>query len=365
MADLVKYAEPIAELPADRQNSWLLMGRGKLVMDKALQAKVLELQIVLKDYATITIANVGTLTEKLALYRKLHTAIIDSRKEYTQYLDLVKEQCMKFEKQYDPEDNAEYQGAARHELLLREQATAAANSTANKNAEKASFIAHVKNEWFRIVDDYRNSLSAIVHQAYTTCLSQKIPADKIEPAIVAAKAAMKTTQPPQMVKYKRMLIPDNEAIEIFNSIAKPDWAAVYKEAIASIEDKFSMYINDLASADAVLQQTTIQFNAEQQQAKNDLAARQAATVLEESAIGSITSMPEGFKQITETSCIAIETKNPKWVAKIMAAFLANYEAAFSKLRNSDYSKINIEQMAKALDAASVKVEGINYEEIKK
>jgi len=90
----------------------------------------------------------------------------------------------------------------------------------------------------------------------------------------------------------------------------------------------------------------------------------AATTLIEQA-NNFSAAPAGMKSVIELTRIKILDNDQKWIVTIIAAFLANFQKAFSKVGVKLYSKLTVSQMAKALDDAGVKVEGIEYEEIKK
>lgn len=363
MNELVKFITDAKapELPADRAATWSLIGRGKLVMDQGLQQRSHTLRTLLLDYEKMEAL---ALTQALDKYKATHTEMVAFRRSYTTFLDQAVDQCMTSEKEYDPRTNDIFRKATARNLELREEAQRKVNASNAKATEIATFNAHYKNEWYRLAAAYRTTLDTIIHNAYTTCLQQKIPADNVHIAITAATSAMNTTRPPELVKIQRVLIPDAEATTLFGSIAAPNWPAIYKEYVEKLNTTFSMYANDLAAADAVVEQLSIQFNAEQAQAQQQVNTQAAATVLTETA-SIVIATPEGLKPITETSRIKIETKSEVWVVAIQSAFLANFQKCFPMLGNKDYSLINIKQQAAALDAAGVKVSGIEYETIKK
>lgn len=383
---LVLYVGDTPQLPADRQASWLLMGRAKMKMDKGLELKALEIQKLFAPYAIIGKVfttdgkmipfkdwpadakeytnSVPALTTALAEYRKLQLEMVEFRKGYTSFLDMAKDQCMAVEKTYDPKTSTSYAKAAAFELELRVQITNAANATASKNDEISGFTAHCKNEYMRIAAQYRQDLAQIIHDAYMQCITQRTPVDMSIVAINAAKDAMKVVKAQEMGKYKRTLLTDPEAVEIFGKLHKPDWIEMYKDALKNLADKFSMYPNDLASADVVIEQEAVQFNAIVVEQNNELGSQMAATTLQEQA-NMFSSAPAGMKAVTELTRIKIIDNDQRWVVTVMAAFMANFQKAFSKVGVKLYSKLTIAQMAKALDDAGVKVEGIEYEDIKK
>ncbi len=359
--ELVLYAQNEPKLPADRQTTWDLMGRAKLVMDKGLQLRSLEIQTIFRDYEKMDAVK---LAEALAMYNKKYKEMVAFRKGYTKYLDMAIDQCMILEKSYEPATNETYKKVAAFELSEREKANKKVLEQSAKNNEIAAFNAHVKNEYYRLAAGYSAGLNKIIHDAHVMCLTQKTPVDNVHVAISAAKSAMLLEKPGLMQKFNRTHITDPEAQALFAACHKPDWAGIFKEASEALTEKFSMYAHDLAAADVVVQQATIDFNAQAVQASNELAQVQAATVLTESAF-VLTATPEGLKPITEVSKIAIVDDSQAWVVAIMAAFMGNFQKCFPTLRVKKYSQITIQQMAAALDAAGIKVADVKYSDIKK
>lgn len=383
---LVLYVGNEPPLPADRQASWLLMGRAKMRMDKILQAKALEIQKIFLPFAVIgkVFDATGTMipfkdwpddakafvkksaeaTAAIAQYKKIQLEMVEDRKGYTCFLEMAKDQCMVTEKLYDPKTSTSFAKAAAFELELRVQGTAAVNANKAKDDEIAGFTAHCKNEYHRIAAQYKGDLAQIIHDAYIACLYARTPVENSPKAIEVAKSAMKEVKAQEMQKYKRTHVTDAEAVDIFSKILKPDWIGIYKDALEALREKFSLYANDLASAPAVIEQQTLSFNAEVVESKNELDATVAATTLTEQA-NTFTAMPAGMKSVVEITKIKIIDNDQRWVVTIMAAFLANFQKAFPKIGVKLYSKLSVGQMAKALDDAGIRVEGIEYEDIKK
>jgi hypothetical protein len=175
---------------------------------------------------------------------------------------------------------------------------------------------------------------------------------------------MKDVRPPALEKFARSLVTDAEAAAIFKTIPQPQWAEIYKAEIEALKEKFSMYANDLASAEVVLEQTQVQFDAQLQQQQQQLQATSAAVVLTEQANVTFAT-GGGFKPVTETSKIKIVDDNQRWVVAIMSAFMAHFQKCITFVKVKKYSELKIAQMAAALDQAGVKVEGIEYEPITK
>jgi hypothetical protein len=361
MQELIKYTEGVAPLPEAKQRVWNLMGQGKMVMDQLLQKNALEIQGVLKDYDKM---DQPALAKALTAYREIHGVMVDTRKGYTGYIDECKDMCMTVEKQYDPKTNEVYKAAFTREFQLREEAQRNAQKAKDKATEEAAFKAFIQNEYLDMAAGYRASLAKNVQDAYNTCLTQRTPVENVHIAINAAVAAMRAERPRNINKMERLYVSDAEAAKIFDTVPKPNYQNVFNEQIEALKAKFSLYANDLANADVALVQQTSLFQQEQaQQAQQASAEKAANTLMAQATTPVVTSTT--MKSITETTEIKIEDYSDEWVVKIMAAFMANFQICMAKVRVKKKSKLDIAQMAAALDAANVKVEGVEYVTLKK
>jgi hypothetical protein len=362
LADLQLAAQGVPPLPEGKQLVWNLMGQAKVAMDQALQRVALEIQQHLANYQTMDQA---ALDKGLAAYRESHKKMVAIRQGYTGYLDAAKDMCMVTEKAWDPKTNEVYKAAATREFTLREEAQKLATANQAKETEVQMFRSFIVNEYADMVHGYKTELLKIIQQAYTTCLEQRTPIENTTIAITAAVGAMREVRPRAMGKYERKLITDAEAMKIFESVPPPNWQNHFNDAIEYLKAKFKLYGNDLANADKALEQQKITFEQQQQAQKTEHEATQAAnTLLAQATIPVVT--PAGMKPIIETTVIEVPTVlDWAWEMRIVAAFLANAQICQPKVKTKKGGALTTAQMAAALDAAGVKVEGIKYAEIKK
>jgi hypothetical protein len=216
-----------------------------------------------------------------------------------------------------------------------------------------------------MVQGYKTELFKLIQMAYTTCLEQRTPAENVTPAITAAVAAMRDVRPRVMGKYERKIVTDAEAMKLFEAVTPPNWQNVFNDAIEYMKAKFKLYGNDLANADKALEQQKITFDQQQATQKQDHEATLAAnTLLAQATIPMVT--PAGMKPIIETTVIEVPTVlDWAWEMRIVAAFLANAQICQAKVRTKKGGQLTTSQMAAALDAAGVKVEGVKYADLKK
>lgn len=362
--DLVVYVgQPQYALPPERAHVWQLMGLGKMKLEAELQGFALQLQQTLMNFAQVPTVEKPA---KLQEYRRIHAQMVETRKSFTRYFDLAASQCMDTEKTYDPKAHAQYLAAVALELKERTEANQAANAATAKNAEKAAYSAHIKNEYDRIATAYNLELEQYIHQTHTACLAAKTPIQNIAGAIATCVEAFKSIKVQQLRPFAAQYIDDAERTTIFNTILQPDLPGIYNAAVQRLNQRFATYTHDLAAAEFVLPQIennhAIHVNTVSQQAAN----RQAATTLTEGAIaGTIHVGTEGLKAVTETTYIVVEDENPNFVLWIVAAFHEHYAECIKHVSVKKYGNLNVSQMAAALDKAMIKVEHVTYKTDKK
>jgi hypothetical protein len=362
LQDLVLAAQGIPPLPEGKQQLWNLMGQAKVAMDQALQRAALEIQQHLANFPTM---DQPALDKALAAYRETHKKMVGIRQNYTGYLDAAKDMCMGTERTWDPKTNETYKAAVAREFTLRDEAQKKATTDQAKTTEEQMFRAFVVNEYADMVLGYKTEQFKIIQQAYTTCLEQRTPVENTTVAITAAVAAMREVRPRSMNKYDRKLVTDAEAMKLFEAVTPPTWQNHFNDAIEFLKAKFKLYGNDLANADKALEQHKITFEQQQQTQQNDHEAATAATTLLAQATIPIVT-PAGMKPIIETTVIEVPTVlDWGWEMRIVAAFLSNAQICQPKVKTKKGGALTTGQMAAALDAAGVKVEGIKYADLKK
>jgi NAD(P)-dependent dehydrogenase (short-subunit alcohol dehydrogenase family) len=133
--------------------------------------------------------------------------------------------------------------------------------------------------------------------------------------------------------------------------------------LEELKTKFPNITVDGKAFDLGKKQQTELFAKEQAQQTQKVEAEKAAATLMAQATVPVVST--SMKPITETTEIEIKDYSDEWVVKIMAAFMANFQVAMAKVRVKKKSALTIAQMAAALDAANVRVEGVDYVTLKK
>jgi hypothetical protein len=347
-------------LPAPQANAWLAMAAKKNTLEEVLKRNELAAQQLLLNIEDKDLA------EALKKYRATHGIMVETRKEFTSMIDKgIIQKLMEYEKRVDPNNNQTFKDAAKKELNYREEQQKQLEKERGLQQEAANFDTHFRNEFISISVKYRGDLKYIIHQTYTDCLSAKTPANNIGSAIKIASEAMREVKASKPNAFTRNYLSSESAQEIYAKIPKINFSSILNEMLEELKNKFELYANDLASQpEKIVEQENNSFNAEVVQDISDMRSEQAANALMANATAYVEA-PEGFKGITELSRIVILDESPEWVLKILTAFLANFQKCFSTLQVKKYSQLKVQQMAIALDAAGVKVEGVQYETIKK
>lgn len=340
----------MSNLPAAQQGAWLSLAEAKNNLAADLTKRELEMQGVLPD---------------LAAYRKMHSEMVEKRKSFTNIInDKLIAPMMEWEKRADPKTNAAYLAAAEKELAERKAATEKLERDQAIAAERGQFKAHFQNEYMRLATAYRHSLAGIIQQCYASCLGAMTPPDQVHAAMSIAEQAMDDVKPGMPNKFNRVYLTPEDAATLYKQLKPPSWNEIRAEASEQLKEKFSMYANDLAHADVALQDSQREFEATIIEDVQDLQQEQAANVLMASAEAFV--LPDtGFKPVVELEKIVIEDNSEGWVVKIMSAFLANFQQAFNKTRNKKYSSLTVAQIAAALDAANIRVQGVQYTKVVK
>lgn len=318
------------------------------------------MQGIVSGYDTMKLEDLQKAIKEYKVTLKIASGV---RMDYTKYVDEVKRQCMPFENFWATDTNPTYLSMQARELTLRQQAidgTAAAN---DKLAESAAFKTHLITEFQNLACDYRDKLAYIAHQARVVCLQAKTPPDMVQKAIDAAIASMQVCAPRDMVRFERKHLSDAEAQKIYDSLSKPDYEFIWNDSVATLNRSFEMYANDLANADAVVVAVKNDFEeTKKEQHVQDVAQTQAAELYVK-ATTDLLKVEPGVKPVTESLRITRTgyEKDIEWALKIMAAFMANVGVCAPKIRAKTFTAMTVDQMCSALDAANIRVAGIQYE----
>jgi len=357
MQELITYTQDAPlEVPADRIAGWMLIARGKLKMESVLNGHKMVIEKLLSDVARKVGNGPVSLETEIAEFRRIQTAMVVDRKKFTSVLDFIKDGTMAIEKEFDPKFNVQLNKMEVIHLEWKKVESARQQQEENKQREVAALKAHVENQYQIMVTAYKQAIRNNIHVAYTSCLTAKTSPDQIEYAINLCAQACSEIRPIMPQPFNNVLITKEELQTIAQAIPQPDWNFIFKELLKELTEKFSMYANDLAAADVVIEQSTIDLNhmnaLENEALQNHVATNNLI------ASGSVYTVDK--VEIKTKKSIKVIDNDPSWVLKIMSAFMASFNVCMPLITVKNYSGMTIKQMATALDKAGIEIKGIEY-----
>jgi hypothetical protein len=354
-------ALPTAPPPVtnDQANAWVGMAQQKNNLVFELGKQELAAQGLLlrlgqdAAYEAIDVA--------LAAYRKAHSDMVEYRKPFTNAVNTgIIEPLMAFEKRVDPKTNPAYVELSNRSLSLRKAESDKVALQNAKNSEIANFKVHVSNEFSRVVTEYRQLIRREFTAHYNRCLTDKSP----DPMIDRVKEYLKEIMPPAVAKFNAKYLSNEELLNIYNEVTKPDYPTYYADLMQELDQLFSNYSSDMANAEAAMKHQAQQAEllrieeenkAKEEQAMNTLITTSETVVIEE---------PRIKKSVSVT---VIESE--QWAKAVMSQFIVNLPKMGKYFRVKKWSNLNIGQMATYLGQLAtdegVKFSGLELKEVEK
>jgi hypothetical protein len=261
------------------------------------------------------------------------------RLDFTRMIDdKLSQPSMEFEKRMA----AMIDEATKLELAARLDNESKAKEAQLLQNEIAQFKTHIVNEWTRIAHEYRSNLQKMIDSSYINCIKAKNPVDQVLAMVEDLKVIMSKFDLSSFVKFNRMFITDQDALEIFHSIDKyePAGDLAYYQTLA--EERFQMYAHDLANEESLaklLQEQQIRVAA----AEQELAADIATNTLIAQAETLIVDTPKVKREI---KIVVVESE--AWAMAVMTNFIKNWQYVNKYVKVKSWSKLSIGQMAEAL-----------------
>jgi hypothetical protein len=340
------------------QQGWLAFAQKSQTVRESLQAKELKLQALCNtdsnDYNTID----GIITK----YKKDLDELVSERLIFTKLIerDLIKP-AMAFEKRaeiYEP-----YKQLIAKRLKIKQELNAQAQASKAIEQEKGDFRTHVLNEWKRIETDYVIALSNETNAMYAECLKNK----EEKPQLHLLFNRMEQVLKPAPAKFTPQHLSREQMTEIYNSIAKIDFAARLQESKANAQALFdNHYAAALANSEAAIEQMKKDAALKEAKIKNDAEKAMAVNTLVAKAEVSM-AVIEAPKIKRELQPIILE--NTQWALNVMMQFVRLEADLWKHVRVKSFANLSIEQMAKALakhhsDTGEI-IDGLTFKEIEK
>lgn len=330
--------QPVAPQPVTEQqaNAWIGLATEKNRLTFELGRMELAAQGILLR-AQQPGAGYEVIDGALAEYRKSFTGLQELRKGFTNQIDAgIIQPLMAFEKRVDPKTNATYNELASRSLQLRkEEANKAAIANA-KNMEIATFKAHVVNEFTRVVAEWRTIIRREFTGHYENCLKEKIA----DPGVPQVKEMLRTIPPPNVAKFRATYLSNEEMLNLYNEIHKPDYESYYNDLMKEVDDLFSNYESDMANTEAAIK------HRQQEAALTEI--EEANTAKEEQALNTLIATSETVvidEPKIKKSVHVVVIESEVWAVTVMAAFTLHRAKLSKYIRVKSWSKLNIGQMA--------------------
>ena len=315
-----------------------------------LALKTLEVQHHLIDWDKMNHPQIKNAIEG---YEKSLKELKAHRMSFTKLLDEKKAELMQPEKEL--EINADYLHAIEKERAFRLEAEKAERERYNKEKEVSDFKTHFINEFHRLAAKYRSDMMTVISNFYTSNLDAGTPNPEYK-LLHAVIDEIKIGQPNKLeIKFN-----DREYMQnsVWPTIPKPDWADIKKKFCDEvIAEKFATYQYDLANAKVIIEQEQIQVAAKKQELSEELNSTIAVNTLLASA-----EVAEIKSEVKRKKFLILDAQNPTHVVAVMSAFLQHFQKCMGKVRVKDYTKLNIQQMADALDKSEIELTNMQYRE---
>lgn len=205
--------------------------------------------------------------------------------------------------------------------------------------EVSLYKAHIVNEWTRIAHEYRSNLQKMIDSSYINCIKARVDIAKVPDMIADLENILAKIELSSFVKFQRMFINDQEALDIFHSIDKYEPANDLKYYQSLIADTFSMYAHDFNSIDKLEEEQRIRVAKAEQELKADIAIN---TLIAQSE----TLIVETPKVKREIKIVVIESE--AWAMAILTNFIKNWQYVNKYVKVKSWAKLSIGQMADAL-----------------
>jgi hypothetical protein len=328
----------IETTPSTQQiEAWVQLAQKKNELTQKLANSELALQKILLD---VNFNDHKSIDEALAVYRKSHTSLIETRKEFTSIIDgNIVQPLMSFEKRADPKSNTLYLELTTTSLNLRQEAAKKAHEFQALENEKGMFTNHCINEFLRIESKYIQDLNAQVDNGYAANLTSGTPTPHLE----LLETHLRAVKIDAIRKFVPAIITKEQMQELFLQVEQPSYNAILENKILQLPHIFVNYETDLANAAAAIENREIEAK---------IAAKEIAHKLEaETAINTLIS--NASTPVVETPKIKVELKievinSPEWAQLIMTHFIANMPTLVKYVRVKTWDNLSIGQMATAI-----------------
>lgn len=316
-----------------QQQGWLKLAEIKVDLFDRLRLDELSCQAELKDFESLSLEKMQC---NLRQCKHFYSEAKRKRLDFTKMLDdKLYTPSMEFEKRMA----SMIDDATKLELAKRLAIESEAKEAQLLQNEIAQFKTHIVNEWTRIAHEYRSNLQKIIDSSYINCIKARNPVEKLPQMVADLKDILAKFMLDGFVKFQRVLITDQQALEIFQSFDKYDCGGDLAYYQSLVEDKFKMYAHDFNSIEKLEEEQRIRVAQAEQELKADLAINTLIAQAE-------TLIVETPKVKREIKIVVIESE--AWAMAIMTNFIKNWQYVNKYVKVKSWAKLSIGQMADAL-----------------
>lgn len=358
---------PISE---ETRKAWLSMATAKAGVVQGLQKYELDSQSILLEIAKSD--DLKIIQDRLAEYRKLHLDASSFRISFTSKIDKgIILPLMEYEKKIDPKNNVEYDKQNKRFIQLRIEDEQKSKDVALKVSEVARFKTHFENEYHKIAADFKYSALCFIGQKKKEALDLSHPIDAIDLYITLVKVELEKIEKGKPSNFTPLKNSKNENVisldemkSLFAAVPKPDWEKIYIEMRDKCDETFSMYAQELEVPESAGAASVEDFLTQAEEIRQESIATQAVnTLINNAAASVVVDINPGVKALVRKEKIVI-IESPEFAQKVIAAFLKDWGKCTGKLtRLTKWSNLSLSQMVNSLDAAEIRVPGLEYQEI--
>lgn len=329
--------EDIVSKLTKQQLGWLMLAEDKRKVFTELQNQELIVQGFMNSIESE--ADLDKCQERLKQAKAALAELKQRRLDFTNMIgEKLTKPAMEFEKRCEPLITA---GQSR-ELKLREAEEAKAEEANKLLREENEFVAHITNEQYRLAANYRDGLQKLISYFYQKALNEKMKPASMKEYKVFVASELRTLGLDKTIKFNRKLLSQERAIELYDSVRKYDPEQDLNKAITSIEEKFSLYANDLKNAEAAIEADKRQAEEESDRLKQSLEIKSATNTL----LSQATPQFEGPK-VRRKMAIVIENSD-EWALLVISTFIANFTDCRRYVKSKTWEKLSIGQMSECL-----------------
>ena len=350
---------------------WMKLKDKKDDLLKILQVDELAAQQALKNiHPTGQPLTITEREEAVKSYRAIWSSMVEKRRQFTGYIELqLFTQVMEPEKRLDPKSSAAFTSYAQVTLNMKLDEEKKATAQQAIQQELAQFEAFLKNEYSRVVSEYRIQMYNEIDKMYRICLQADVslPAEKTPyPNTRQLKEMLVQIPLGGINRFNRQFASPDQLNQIWSRTPQPNFSILQEEMLKEVDSKFALYANDLAvmrsgGSPSFQEETAQQIQQIQQEASQEMAANTLIAHAESVPV----IIPEGKPVKRSLEPVIVETE--AYATAVIMNWI-KYPDSHSYARNRKWSTLDIAQMATALakytgEKAIAGMQGMEFKEV--